>query len=146
MRFPHNTKVFRGQLDAAPFAGVFFLLVLLLLLHTGLVFIPGVPIRLPEGAALPGTDRPSAVVAVDRHGNFYFENQLCDETRLRERLLAALARSKEPLTLVVQADRQASVEVIARLGLLAQSVGIRELWQAVRPNAAPTPAGAPVRP
>ena len=65
MRFPHNTKIFRGQLDAAPFVGVFFLLIIFLLLNSGLVFTTGVRIRLPEGVNLPGTDQPTAVVAVD---------------------------------------------------------------------------------
>jgi len=34
MKFPRNARIFRGQLDAAPFAAVFFLLVLLLMLGT----------------------------------------------------------------------------------------------------------------
>jgi len=32
MKFPRNARIFRGQLDAAPFAIVFFLLVLFLML------------------------------------------------------------------------------------------------------------------
>ena len=60
MRFPHNTKIFRGQLDAAPFVGVFFLLVIFLLFNSGLVFTPGVPIRLPEADGLPAADNATA--------------------------------------------------------------------------------------
>ena len=37
MKFPRNAKIFRGQLDATPFAGVFFCLVLFILLM-GIVF------------------------------------------------------------------------------------------------------------
>lgn len=140
MRFPHHTKIFRGQLDAAPFIGTLFLLVLFLLMASGLVFTPGVPVHLPEGVGLAGTDKPSAVVAVDEAGNFYFENQLCDEARLKERLRAAVARSPQPLILVVQADKNARMEVMVRLELLAQELGIRELWQAMRPADAPKPA------
>ena len=144
MRFPHNTKIFRGQLDAAPFVGVFFLLIIFLLLNSGLVFTTGVRIRLPEGVNLPGTDQPTAVVAVDESGHFYFENQACDEARLKERLRAAVARSQQPVTLVVQVDKEAKVEVFVRLGMLARSVGIREMLQAVRPPVAPVPApGSP---
>jgi len=93
MRFPHNAKIYRGQIDAAPFLGVFFLLIIFLLLNSSFVFTPGVPIMLPEGVNLPGTDKPTAVVAVDPSGHFYFENQLCDEARLKERLQAAVQRS-----------------------------------------------------
>lgn len=140
MRFPHNTKIFRGQLDAAPFIGVFFLLVILLLLASGFVFIPGVRIELPQAADLPGIDGPTVVVAVDEEGHFYFENQLCDETALKQRLVAAVARSPQPLTLVVQADRKAQVDIVnVRLPVLARAAGIRQLLQAVRRPDVPAP-------
>jgi biopolymer transport protein ExbD len=140
MRFPHNTKIFRGQLDAAPFLGVFFLLVIFLLLSSSLVFTPGVPIQLPGGADLPGTDKATLVVAVDRSGNFYFENQICDEALLKERLKAAVSRASEPLALLVKMDQDAKSKAWPRLGTLARSVGIRELVLAVQPSVVPVPA------
>ena len=141
MRFPHNAKIFRGQLDAAPFLGVFFLLIIFLLLNSTFVFTPGVPISLPEGVNLPGPNKATAAVAVDEGGHFYFENQLCDEDRLRQRLQDAVSRSPEPITLVVQADKSARTEVLTKLGLLARSLGIRDVLLAVRPPviAAPIP-------
>ena len=139
MRFPHHTKVFRGQLDAAPFLGVFFLLIIFLLLNSSLVFTPGVKISLPEAINLPGTDKPTAVVAVDADGHFYYENQVCDQPRLKKRLQAAVDRTPEPITLVVQADGKASVEALVQLSLLARAVGIREVLQAVRPPITPVP-------
>ena len=48
MKFPRNAKVFRGQLDVAAFAGVFFALCLMLVFRTLLVHSPGVEIQLPE--------------------------------------------------------------------------------------------------
>ena len=139
MRFPHNTKIFRGQLDAAPFLGVFFLLAIFLLLNSSLVFTPGIPIELPEAAHLPGADGAIAVVAVDANGFFYFQNQLCDEARLRERLGTVVERSRDPITLVVQADKSARVEVLMRLGVMARSLGIRQMLQAARPPVIPMP-------
>lgn len=139
MRFPHNTRVFRGQIEAAPFISVFFLLVIFLLLQSAFVFTPGLPIQLPEADGLPGTDNPTVAVAVDASGNFYFDNQLCDEALLKEKLRAAVAGTHEPVTLVVQAHGEARVDVLIRLGLLARSVGIRDLLQAVRPNVVPQP-------
>ena len=144
MRFPHNTKIFRGQLDAAPFVGVFFLLVIFLLFNSGLVFTPGIPIRLPEAAGLPATDNPTAVVAVDADGNFYFENQLCNEARLKERLRIVVDQSREPVTLLVQADKNAKMEVVVRLGVLARSLGVRDMLQAVRPPVVPVPLAKPL--
>ncbi len=137
MRFPHQTKIFRGQIEAAPFIGVFFLLVIFLLLQSSFVFTPGVPIQLPEADQLPGTDNPTVAVAVDGTGNFYFNNQLCDEARLREQLSAAVSASHEPVTLVAQFHRDTRMEVLIRLTALARAVGIREVLQAVRPPVLP---------
>ena len=146
MRFPHNAKIFRGQLDAAPFLGVFFLLIIFLLLNSAFVFTPGVPIMLPEAVNLPGPDKATAAVAVDEGGHFYFENQLCDEARLKQRLQEAVNRSREPITLIVQADKAAKTEVLTRLGLLARSLGIRDVLLAVRPPVIAAPAAAPATP
>jgi biopolymer transport protein ExbD len=138
MRFPHNIKIFRGQLDAAPFLGVFLLLLLFLLFSSSLVFVPGVPIRLPAAAPMPGPDGPTLVVAVDRSGQFYFENQLCDEFRLKEKLEAALAQATMPPTLIIQADKDVRYEVLMRLGLLARTAGVKEALWAARPQATPS--------
>ncbi len=147
MRFPYRSKIFRGQLDAAPFLGVFFLLIIFLLLNSAFVFTPGVPIKLPEAVNLPGPDRATAAVAVDEGGHFYFENQLCDEARLKERLQSAVERSPEPITLVVQADKGSTTEVLTKLSMLARALGIREVLVAVRPPVAAEPsAPAPVKP
>ena len=132
MRFPHNAKIFRGQFDAAPYVGVFFLLVIFLLAHSAMVLVPGVPIELPIGADLPGIEKPIAVVAVDAGGTFYFENQMCDEKRLRERLKATVQRSREPITLVVRIDRAAHWEVFIRLAEIARDVGILHLHPQVQ--------------
>jgi len=93
MKFPRNAKVFHGQLDPAPFAGVFFLLILFVILGA-LVYTPGVQINLPVTVDLPGTDNPVVAVAVDADGHLYYENQLIPEGLLRLRLAKAVKRSR----------------------------------------------------
>lgn len=137
MRFPRTIKPFRGQLEIAPFLSVVFLLAVLLMFGTSLVFTPGIPIRLPESAELPGTSNPTVSVAVDAEGHLYFENQITDEPRFKEKLLAAVDLSKEPLTLVIQADGQVKWAALARLGLLARSVGVKDTLFATRPRVTP---------
>ena len=63
MRLPRNHKIFRGQLDVAPFAAVFFLLVIFLVFHSGLVLTPGVSLNLPKADGLPGLTNQAVVVA-----------------------------------------------------------------------------------
>ena len=110
-----------------------------LLLQSSFVFTPGLPIQLPEADNVPGTSKPTVAVAVDASGNFYFDNQLCDETLLAQKLTAAVKASHEPITLVVQMHRDARFDVFVRLGVLARSVGISELLPEVRPSVLPQP-------
>ena len=137
MKFPRNTKIFRGQFDAAPYASVLFMFIILMLLHPALVFLPGVPVNLPEAVDLPGTTNPKTVVVIDRGGQMYFESQAIAEAALRDRLEAAVLKNKGALTLVVQADKEARNETIVRLAVLAREVGIREVLLATRPQLLP---------
>ncbi len=143
MKFPRNAKIFRGQLDAAPFAGVFFLLVIFMLLNSSLVFIPGVEIRLPEagGPKLPGLSGPFVVVAMDLNGALYYENQVIQEKELRSRLAERVKADKD-LTVVVQADRQVSFEAFVRLSKLVNDAGAHVGFIASRrpaPSSRPPP-------
>ena len=61
MRFARHARIFRGPMDAAPLAGVAFLLILFLLL-TSLVYTPGALVRLSDAAAPPGS-QPLEVTA-----------------------------------------------------------------------------------
>ena len=123
MKFPRNARIFRGQLDAAPFAAVFFLLVILLLLGS-LVYTPGVRLELPVADDLPGTGKPTVAVAIDANGRWYFENEVIEEDRLRRRLIQLVQASAEPPTLIVQADKAVTTEMLVRLSMLARGVGI----------------------
>ena len=80
MKLPRNARIFRGRLDAAPFATVLFLLLLFVML-TSLVYTPGirVPLDLPTAGDLPGTDKLTIAVAIDASGHLYFENEPIEE-------------------------------------------------------------------
>jgi biopolymer transport protein ExbD len=133
MKFPRNARIFRGRLDAAPLASVFFLLAIFLLL-AGLIYTPGVRLQLPLAEDLPGFDRPTVPVAVDSAGRLYFENQLIDEAQLRVRLRQAVTNSPGPLALMVQADKAVTYEQLVRLSLLAREAGIQEALLATLPR------------
>jgi biopolymer transport protein ExbD len=133
MKFPRNVRIVRSQIDAAPYASVFFLLVVFVLLGSFL-YTPGVHLQLPEAGDLPGTDRPTIAVAVDKWGRYYFQNQLVPENELANRLSAAVAQVAQPLTLVVQADKDVTDEHLIRLTMLARQAGIHDLLLATLPR------------
>lgn len=139
MRLPRNLKIFRGQLDAAPFAGVSFLVLLFLALQSKLVFTPGIPIDLPEaGADLTGTPNLTVVVAVDRNGQIYYDSQaVITISDLRARLQALVQKSREPMTLEVQADKAATLEMTAPVLALATEIGMPQALLVTRPRTEP---------
>ena len=113
MKFPRNARILRSQLDAAPFAAVFFLLVIFMMLGS-LIYTPGarVELQLPQADGLAGTDKPTVSVAIDADGRLYYENQWIEEKALRGRLQEVASKSSEPLTLVVQADKSRQLRTV----------------------------------
>jgi biopolymer transport protein ExbD len=145
MKFPRNARILRGQLDFAPFASVFFLVIIFVSLGS-LVYTPGVRVELPQADDLPGTDRPTIAVAVDPNGRFYFENQSVSRRELETRLRSAVADAGVPLTLVVQADKAVTDENLIDLALLARKAGIYDLLLATLPRVFTNGASAPPPP
>jgi biopolymer transport protein ExbD len=136
MKFPRNARIFRGQLDAAPFVAVFFLLVMFLMLGS-LMYTPGVKLELPSAEELPSTDKPTVSVAIDSAGRYYFDNQLIAEKQLSTSLTQAVLGSAQPLTLVMYADKAVSSEMLIHLSLLARSAGITNGLLATLPRQVP---------
>ena len=135
MKFPRNARLLRSQLDVAPFASVFFLLVIFMMLAS-LIYTPGarIALQLPRAHGLPGTDKAPVAVAIDADGRLYYQNQWIEEDALRRRLQEAARKSPEPLTLIVEADKSVSYERLMRLTLLARDAGIPEALLATLPG------------
>jgi biopolymer transport protein ExbD len=140
MKFPRNARILRSQFDAAPFAAVLFLLVMLLMLGA-LMPTPGVRLQLPAASGLPGVDRPTVAVAVDANGHFYFANlMVTNEMQLSNSLHRAVAGARQPLTLVVHADKAVTYEQLVHLTLLARDAGITNALLATLPRLGVAPA------
>jgi biopolymer transport protein ExbD len=146
MKFPRNAKILGSYFDAAPFAAVFFVLVIFLLLGA-LLPVPGLRMKLtpPAAADLPGVSQRTVAMAVDAQNRLYFQNQIVTEPQLKAGLATAVKNSREPLTLVIHADRAVSYETLAHLALLAREPetgfpGITNLLLATLPRVEDAPA------
>ena len=135
MKFPRNARILRSQFDVAPFAAVFFVLVIFLLLGA-LLPVSGLRMQLNPPAAddLPGVSQRTVAMAVDATGHFYFENQIVSELVLSNCLKATVVGAHEPLTLVIHADKSVTYEQIAHLSLLARDCGITNSLLATLPR------------
>jgi biopolymer transport protein ExbD len=121
MKFPRSAKILRSQFDVAPFAAVFFSVMILLLLAM-LLPVPGIRMSLqpPTAADLPGINGPTIAVAVDAQNRLYLGNQIVTEAILRTSLAAAVKAARTPLTLVLHADKAVSYDELVHLALLAR--------------------------
>jgi biopolymer transport protein ExbD len=138
MKFPRHSRLLRGPFDMAPFAAVLFLLVIFLMLG-GLIYTPGVLIQPPVADDLPGTDKPTVAVALDAGGRLYFANQIVTEDKLKSALRAAVKKSREPLTLVIHADKAVTYDQLIHLILLARDVHIQNTLLATLPGVVTAP-------
>ena len=141
MKFPRTSKILRSPFDFAPFAAVFFLLVIFLALGM-LITTPGVPLQIPAADDLPGASRPTVDMAVDALNRFYFENQMVSERQLKTSLHNAVHSTREQLTLVIHADKSVTYDQLIHLTLLAQSpgIGITNILFAILPRDYDAPA------
>lgn len=140
MKFPRNTRMLRSPFDVAPFAAVFFLLVIFMLLGA-LLPVPGLRVQLqpPTAGDLPGIDPPSVAVAVDSGGRLYFANQIVSEAQLKTSLSNAVKNSRAPLTLVIHADKTVTEDQLIQLTLLARDAGITNALLATLPRVVNVP-------
>jgi biopolymer transport protein ExbD len=98
--------------------------------------LPEVPVD------LPGTPNATVVVAIDQHGQIYYDGQAAiDLADLRARLRAVVERSEEPVTLEVQADKAATLETTAPVLSLAHDVGMSGALLVTRPRPGPVFTG-----
>jgi biopolymer transport protein ExbD len=140
MKFPRNAKLLRSPFDVAPFAAVFFLLILFLLLGA-LMPVPGLSLNLPGAgsASLPGTDKPTVAVAIDSSGRMFFASQMVTENELDRQLRRTVAASRLPLTLIIQADQSISYGQVVRVALIAGNAGIYNTLLALQPRIVSAP-------
>jgi biopolymer transport protein ExbD len=124
MKFPRNARMFKGHLDAAPLASVFFCLLIFVLLSS-LIYTPGVRIQLPEAdPGLPAVSGPTVAVAVDPLGQYYFENRAVRPDELERKLKEKVQHSPEPLTLVVLADKRVPLDKLGAVLRVGRAAGI----------------------
>lgn len=141
MKFPRSAKILRSQFDVAPFAAVFFTLLIFLLLGMMLP-VPGIRMSLepPSADNLPGVAGPTVSMAVDSQGRLYYRNRIVTEPVLKTCLKVAIQTAPQTPTLVIHADKRVTYEQLAHLALLARGVGITNSLLATLPRLSDTPS------
>lgn len=129
MKFPRSTRLFRGQLDLAPFLCVLFLMAFALLFRDFLVLPRGARLVLPAGESPSVTvaGEPLLIVAVDSSRRLYFENQITGREALESVLAVRIRREGAPKTLLIQSDQDVPYGELADLAALARRAGLKQI-------------------
>lgn len=132
-----------SQSDAAPYAAVFFLLVIFMLiaalLPTTGVGLSLAPLNLPTADNLSGVNQPTVAVAIDCSNRLYYANQVITEARLKTSLSNVVSRSSAPITLVIEADKTVTYDELLHLTLLGRVAGITNALLATLPRVSTAP-------
>jgi biopolymer transport protein ExbD len=96
--------------------------------------LPGTRLDLPEDAGFAGVPNPVVVVGVNLNGQIFYQHQKIQETALQLRLAEAVEKAGEPLTLLLQADRDLPLERVTELSRIARKAGIAQVVIGTRPG------------
>ena len=115
------------------------LVLLIIFLITVPVVIKQVPLVLPNAHSIPTITKPeNIVIAVDKDGNVYWNNQPVDFSELRPRFGAALRRAQAGGSSLpevhIRGDRETRFESIGRVILSAQQAGVPKVGFITEPR------------
>src|SRR5688572_25359505 len=114
MRYPRNVKIFRGGVDAAPFAGLFFATVLFMVLFYSHVFFPGVPVALAdEDEAAATLSERSVEVLRDR--KVLFLGEVYEMAAFEAQVAGLTQRGELPQRAVLKSDPGAPEDAVTRV-------------------------------
>lgn len=122
MRYSRNVKIFRGGVDAAPFAGLFFVLVLFVSLFYSHVFFPGVPIRLAAEEGPPGL--PSRTVRILESGRIQFLGTEVSLSGLNAELRKRARSGSLPGRIILESEPGADLATAEAVENLLKQLGI----------------------
>src|SRR3569832_2023523 len=115
MKYPRNAKIFRGQLEAAPVACVFFVLLIMVLFHSSLVYTPGLPAELVQLNELRSSRSGKKELVIGADQSFIYENSKYKEQEFYQRLREQSRKGRAPKALLVHAPSSLDPEVMSRL-------------------------------
>jgi biopolymer transport protein ExbD len=122
MRYPRNVKIFRGGVDAAPFAGLFFATVLFMVLFYSHVFFPGVPVGL--GVEEDRAELSERMVRVLRDGTVRFLGEAYETGDLKEEIRGRVQRGELPKRVVLEAEAGADEKLVRAVESLLKDAGV----------------------
>jgi biopolymer transport protein ExbD len=124
MRYPRNVKIFRGGVDAAPFAGLFFATMLFMVLFYSHVFFPGVPVALADADEQPA-ELNERTVEILRDRTVRFQAELYELKDFETEIAGLNQRGELPNRILLKSAPGAPEAAVTRVENLLKGAGVQ---------------------
>ena len=115
-----------SQINTTPLVDV-MLVLLIIFLITIPVVIHNISLELPKERNLPTQTKPeNVIIAVDRDGNVFWNNQFVDDAQLFARLKEIAVKKPQP-EVHIRGDREARYEFVGRVVFNCQRASILKI-------------------
>ena len=117
---------FNPEINTTPLVDV-MLVLLIIFIITVPVMNHNVKLDLPRAASQPNQTKPENInLSIDAQGKVYWNNEIIDDSELRNRIAAAAQKEPQP-ELHLHAERTTQYEKIAQVMSAAQSGGLGKI-------------------
>lgn len=124
MRFKRRVKIEKGMVDLTPLVNVFFLLFIFFLFTSSFIFQPGIRVSLPKAITSDVIQEEGVVLTITGKDMVF----LGDREISREEVASKLRlMAKEKASLLIKADRDASVGRVVELWDMCRSEGVTQV-------------------
>jgi biopolymer transport protein ExbD len=126
MQVAQEDDELNSQINTTPLVDV-MLVLLIIFLITIPVVIHNITLELPKERNLPTQTKPeNIVIAVDRDGNVFWNNQFVDDAQLFDRLKEFAVKKPQP-EVHIRGDREARYEFVGRVVFNCQRASILKI-------------------
>jgi biopolymer transport protein ExbD len=126
MQVAQEDDELNSQINTTPLVDV-MLVLLIIFLITIPVVIHNISLELPKERNLPTQTKPeNIVIAVDRDGNVFWNNQFVDDAQLFDRLKEVAVKKPQP-EVHIRGDREARYEFVGRVVFNCQRASILKI-------------------
>jgi biopolymer transport protein ExbD len=126
MQVAQDEDELNSQINTTPLVDV-MLVLLIIFLITIPVVIHNIALDLPKERNLPTQTKPeNIVIAVDRDGNVFWNNQFVDDGELFSRLKEVAVKKPQP-EVHIRGDREARYEFVGRVVFNCQRASILKI-------------------
>lgn len=130
---PSAEEDVNATINVVPLTDI-MLVLLIIFLITVPVVLKAVPVALPQASNIPTITKPeNIVIAIDREGNYFYNNQPVTNAELLQRLQQAAVKKPQP-EVHIRADREVRFQVVGQVIYFCQRASILKVGFITEPD------------